>query len=303
MSYKNAILFTIVFISTLLVQSCVVENNDDSLQTDAKLVINSQSSPDGLWKINLSQTALSIDEIDFIENGSIRVEDLTNNQEIEFEYVGEGNYKSIGHIPQKGHNYELFVDTEQHGISTARTYVPTIGEITLKTSKQRDILGGAAIQIELSVDNISNQNNYYVWDVVNNESTPIANQIKLFNSSNVQNENELLTPDAPTAADPKGNGLVVFTESSDTGTFNASLIAAQAKDFEQNDQSPVFDKSFQIRIKAVSEDLYQHLKALNEYNQRNLPHSSSTFHKELYSNINNGYGIFGAYTEKIMFVN
>jgi len=303
MSLKHIISYNFLFLSALLLSSCVQESDGIDVIGEQDLVINSISSPAGLWKINLSQSALSIDDISFVDNAIVRIEDFTENQEILFEYIGDGNYKSIGRVPQKGHNYELFVETEQHGLSTSRTYVPSIGEIVLQTSEQRGVTGGVAMKLDLSISNIGSENNFYVWEIINEEGDETSSEIKIFNSSSIENDDDIFIPDAPSSIDPKGNGVFVFTEGTNAETFNTSLIAAQAKNTSSPGQSPSFDRTFEIRIKAVSEDLFEHMKSLNAYNESTLPHSSSTIHNDIFSNIENGIGIFGAYTEQIIIVN
>lgn len=275
--------------------SCVQESSPFSENDDTLLSVNSISSPEGFWYVELAETRSIFDDsntYNYLDGALIRLEDITSGQEITFEAIGEGKYQSVGHVPQKGHRYELFIDTDQFGTSISRTYVPDIGEVRLNISEERDISGGKAIDLELSISNPTSQNNFYVWEVFESD-------LFLFDSEAINNDEEILAFQNPNESlGPKGNGSLVFTDHADEeGAVNTNLIAALPISDGGDDNLSIANHSFKIKIRAVSEDLFNYLQSVDNLDAESIQ-QSSFYQSSTINNIENGVGIFGAYSEK-----
>ena len=290
----------------LLLTSCVKDSESNVEFGNQQLAITSISSPEGFWSLSLKETKSLFDSYQGyknVEDAVIRLEDITTGQEISFVHQDTGSYISVGHIPQKGHQYELFVETEKFGLSTSRTYVPSIGDAPIDKHEPQNVEGGQVLEFDLSIQSKATQNNFYVYEVLIDETSDRYKRLLIYNSEDIENYKEVFHPDTQTSSNPKGDGNVVFTSSFAIidSVSTSSIIIAQPSTSDGVPQVNVSEQPLKIKIKAVSEDLYQFLKAENEY-KRNSFIQSSNFQHSVENNIENGVGIFGAYTEGVITV-
>jgi hypothetical protein len=296
-------------LSTLLIVLCVlsscqkdVEYNDGDYQ--AKLVLNAVFSPDELWNIHLCKTNSIFEENnpdDKFINATIRIEDLTDNSEIQFEQLEDGSYQSIGFTPKQGHSYEIFVDSEEYGQVYSSTYVPTVGALGEYQVETVNFKGQDVYKIDLEITDLPYQENYYVWEVV--EDSENDQSIKIFSGDDISSIEDAIDQNAPATFNPKIKGDFVFvqgtvTEDNANDFFNTSLIAIASNGLDSNgnlNPGSISDHQIKLKVRALSKDLFMHLKSLDELSAIN---SSNNEPGAIYSNIQNGYGIFGAFNEK-----
>ena len=296
-------LSTLLVVLTVL-SSCQKDFNIDDEDYQAKLVLNAVFSPDNLWNIHLCKTNSIFTEnnnSNIISGANIRIEDLTENAEIQFEELEDGSYQSIGFTPQQGHSYEIFVDSEEYGQIYSSTYVPTVGDISNIQVQTVNLRGQAVYKIDLEITDLPSQENFYVWEVL--EDLDSEQSIKLFSGDDISSIEDAIDQNAPVTFNPKIKGDFVFVqggESEDTSSdfFNTSLfaVAANGLDSEGNpNPGSISDQKIKLKVRAVSKDLFMHLKSLEELSSIN---SSNNQPGSIYSNIQNGYGIFGAFNEE-----
>jgi len=161
--------------------------------------------------------------------------------------------------------------------------------------------GQAVYKIDLEITDLPSQENFYVWEVL--EDLDSEQSIKLFSGDDISSIEDAIDQNAPVTFNPKIKGDFVFVqggESEDTSSdfFNTSLfaVAANGLDSEGNpNPGSISDQKIKLKVRAVSKDLFMHLKSLEELSSIN---SSNNQPGSIYSNIQNGYGIFGAFNEE-----
>jgi len=296
-------LTTLLCTILLVLSSCQKDLNysDDNYQ--AKLVVNAVFSPEDLWSIHLCRTNSIFENRDIdlsVTDAVIRVEDLSDNTEIQFEHKGDGHYRSIGFTPQPGHSYEIFVDSEKYGKVYSSTYVPSVGEVSNINVETVQFKEQSVYKIDLEITDLPFQDNYYVWQVV--AETEEDRSLKIFAENDISSIEDAIEENAPLTFNPKTKGEMVFSETettSDSGgeQFNTSIFAVPPQSSAQASEGNDVEFKIKLKLRAVSEDLFLHLKSLEELNLINSSNNQPTV---VYSNIQDGYGIFGAFTEEII---
>ena len=293
----------ITFISCLtLFLSCEEEISLSSETSQRKIVINSIISTDSTWNVNLSYSQSIFDngDFDYIQAASVKVTNLTNEQSFFLKNVGEGDYQR-GLKPNEGHTYELEITTHEGETARAVTYVPSVLQVEVMKKDAVDENGKNTIEIDIEIEDNPEEENFYVWEIVETRiieaeivEEPINIDFELaaeHDSTEVDSElkslNSLLF-----ISDDNFNGKKYSTKL----TLGNDVInkGEEGGDDVNNLEVP----RFSLKIMAVSKDLYEYLRTYELSKQNEIQISSISQPVNVYSNIENGYGIFGGYNLK-----
>ena len=88
-------------------------------------------------------------------------------------------------------------------------------------------------------------------------------------------------------------GTTTNIETTNTNITDNVIVATQGSQ-ALNGKKPIF----QLNVRAVSSELYEYLQTYETYRQSNIKNTSVVSPSEIYSNIENGTGIFGGYNLK-----
>ena len=282
---RNLILFIIIILFTSSCRKLVEDNFDDF---ERKATINSFLTTDSLLQVHLSETGtIGEGEILYIENADVTmyIDDLP----VELIYQRKGIYSSTEIV--KPNTYYLCEIIHNNESVTASCYIPS-----------KPILNS----VEVSED---------AWLNENSELSPIVS-FELQNSANdslyfegfmtvlteVVNVNydtitwDIISSDTSYSKEG-GYSIGLFSNINESANTITKNIPFSLMSFSF--PKPVYLYVFEVR--AVSKSAYKYMQSMELYNLGANPEFGSTTPPpyNLYSNVNNGYGIFGGYSSTI----
>jgi len=259
------------------------------------LYVEAYINPSSDFEVKVMHTAHALEEkVDegYVGNAKVTVKDFNTVETFTFEYVGNGIYKSIGASPTTGGRYQLQVEAEGYETCISATYVPLMGDITLHNLDIEITDTGENVIISFEPDIPAGLDNYLAWKFLYTGSTVAG-------GGNNQEGQYGETFAGSNGGTSKDYNFIPKQEAVSDGSTEARIITISAPRTSLPNYSPeqAFDGSeLSINVVAVSEQLYTYM--LNEKNET-YPISSITGNGSAnYSNIVDGYGIFGGFNEK-----
>ena len=269
----------IIFFAGLSLSSCdeplFVSNTGEEV-----LVLNSILQVDKTIVIQLSKTRAILDAtdyIDWIRNADVYLTCGSTNGEELLEYIGDGNYISQ-HNAQFGETYSVEIIHSKYNNVRASAVMPnkTEGTVVYKGNT------GAEANFELDIlDKV--KDNFYIWEMVKKNGEDLS-IVKIF-STDQKTDNIL--PDET----QKRNKIFLQGSRTDDG-FPDIVSSFSAENIVEGDLT-----STQVRLLTVNKDMYKYFKSLELY-RNSINNSLEPI--EIYSNVENGLGIFGAYSETVI---
>ncbi|NNL91276.1 MAG: DUF4249 family protein [Saprospiraceae bacterium] len=312
--------------------SCESRRAFEADEFEREIVLNSIISTDSTWNVKLSYTKSIFDDADFslISDANVRVINQSSGQSFFLEQKSPGLY-CRGVNPFEGHEYSLIVDVPNNPQVRATTYVPSVLDVSVISQAVLDQNGLETIEIDIEIEDDPGEKNYYVWEI-----SPFTYEERLDNTEEIEipeihtiqplqsvegetsptNERLNVSPEdtyAVTAIDDsqsdssdKQTSLSSPSFISDSGKTGGKIlnrlvvnndilkgIVEGSSNAETNGQ-PIF----QLTVMAVSDDLYEYLQTYENYKQTAVKNTSGSSPSDLFSNIENGLGIFGGFNVK-----
>ncbi len=303
----------------ILFTSCERDLNLD-IDFESKLVINSTFSPGEQWLVHVSKTGNILDDeerIENIPNADVFIRNKETNQEFDLNYVGNGNYMSLEDVPSEGIDYELVVSAEGFDeVCSSNKISPNPIIADLDTTELFLPDGQKALKIVFDILDESSEENYYIWDLVIEISDPSDISGESVSIQGILETEDSNVDDVSNPDDRTGHGRIFLSDDAFNGTrYNTSFInivdeTNYVKDGnEQNggsgsngggQLSDDAEYTYKLRVLSVSKDLYEYYKSIDIYKWNSDVNSNLSQPTQIYSNIKNGYGIFGAYNQQII---
>ncbi len=336
-------------LTLILIYSCEDRREFEVNDFEKEIVLNAIISTDSIWNINLSYTKSIFDDTDFeqINNASVKIKDLSNGQSFFLDTKKTGNYTRDLN-PVEGHEYEINVNIPSRQEIHAITYVPSVLEVDVVSNLVIDENGNENIEIGLEITDNPNEENYYVWELLEvdpkyfneTKAAPISTKYEEepvdnvtpedpidtdgggINPGNIGNTNGTLTAgdifsfntlqDDSEYQSKSLNDPSFFSESDvKAGKIANKLILASSLISSINDNYVINESGtieeervplFELKIMAVSSDLYDYLRTYQQYKRSEIINSSFADPIIIHSNIRNGLGIFGGYNLKSFYI-
>jgi hypothetical protein len=277
-----------------LISNCTKPIEIDLPNIAPKLTVNSfVGLNDSIFVyINLSQSKASENKLDtgfvVLDTAIITMTDAVGNT-VEFEetYWKGGEYRGFELIQNSG-LVTIQVETEDYEIATATATIPTKTIIDTVFHQDSVSLFNDEYYGEIQINFRDNPNevNYYA--------------VELFEYWNSKNTWEIRSPSQSTSDD-----LILFNHFGKV-FFNDETINGQAYTLKLGYGSDVFnnwkinDAPLKIVLYTIDFPYFEYTKGLNKaFNNQDNPFSEPTL---IYSNINDGVGIFGGYVIDSMVV-
>ncbi|HPQ20412.1 MAG TPA: DUF4249 family protein [Saprospiraceae bacterium] len=299
-----------------------------------RIVLNSIFSSDSSWVVNLSTTKNAFDpESTFneIDDAEVEIFDVMGNKLCSLYNQGKGNYTNINFYPVDNQLYTVKVHHSVLGDVEASSMTPSKPDVENVEWVEGTIENSRNISFELINNEYSDE--VYIWDIVTiNESTNVTSNYAIPNilipEKNKNTFNFTVNSGASIITDPR-----VLTESKENlGKNIVNISYNQSNDDDaimvifSNDSSggnsgegngdggnnggdddhngsngnnsgkDLTNAKKYVRLMTVSNELYQYFVSLENYYKNQYVGSSINSQNEIYSNVNNGFGIFGAYT-------
>lgn len=277
-------------LSLLVLFSCEKEIPLEAEQVQPRIVINSQFEAGDSIFINLSESR----DILYNQNGALPnitdgnavLQDASGNDLATFTHLTDGNYYVSNPFPLPGETYQIKVNKTGFTEVTSSTFVPsplTINSIDTVTVNNK-------MEITVSFSDDGSQSNYYAISAISFavdsfEVSPGVIETYVYESY------WMCTKDfnvAGAVADEEGEYCSDEFLISDAG-FNGQTYSLKFTKYldEMGDD-------LVIVLKSVSEDMYKYKVSMSKY----LEVQGNPFAEpvQVYSNVNNGFGIFAGYS-------
>lgn len=297
---------------TIILLSCTKEVSYNIPTSESVIIINGIFSSDTVLELAISENST----LEPISNAKVLL--YQNAQERDtLSLSDKGHYTLPKHLLSHNQSYTIEVSTDAYGLTSASSEIPS--PVLLTSVTQTDSTGftvdnqSPLANIEITFDDSPDVNNFYEISVV-----------RLIDSTDLTIDSTLLNYGFITHKQYAENILTLF--SSDPAILEQGF-SAKAKAFQLNqdqiffnddtfqgktktisfDYIPYYEMSslyakrrtFRIEFRAISKEYYNYVKSWRISkqlsNQTDLWRSSDSY-IQLYSNINNGFGIFAGYT-------
>jgi len=262
------------------------------LQPEQLLVANALFSPDTTWQVQLTTTAPlnRLKEISPITNGVITVKDVERNSTLTLQHQQEGWYTSSQERPIATTNYQLSVQVDGYNSLQAIDQIPQAFKASIEqydTVTYRNVLG---YNFGLRIEDNPTAANYYlitITYIIERDGyvyTIPTGHFSLDNNSD--NEDIELDHDRLTKSylrDVNFNGQAYLTSVIGTDTL--------LNYFNELDKIKAI-----IQVKSISEVGYEYEKSIEIFRL-----SGDDIFIEpirIFSNVDNGLGIFAGYVEQ-----
>jgi len=266
--------------------------NIDDFSSDE--TVNCLLTPDSLFYVELSWSV----KVDFTgEFSPINDAEVLINREgavNQLEFIGEGSYGSTQN-PSEAKTYAIEVKTQEGVVLTASTTVPvkpTVEVTALPDKREQEIIDETynTSAYSITIDDHPDKKEFY-WIAVQNSR----------NFYNDFQQEKIIDTDLKTGDDFNRESTTYYPDMGYTYSFyirlDDELWQGSSREFNIR-----FDGNFsqKDRICVIAADVHldHYLKsALLQYNQKNLDDAPIFFIPiNMYSNIENGKGIFGSYS-------
>ena len=286
MNTKNITILIVILISLI---SCEKEIPLKQDEVKPRIVINSAFTADSACFIQLSASGSVLEnenELPNIDNATAELFDANQNLLGEFTHINGGYYYLPSFLPTAGQSYSLEVNAPEFETATSTTYIPEpIQIIQVDTTTA---IPDNQIQFNITFKDNVNKKNYYGLSIIRHtevyDSLSGINYIldnKYFYTNEVYVENG--TNDF---GSEKYDQIFLFNDES----FNGQTVNFEATHNLANE-----NQIFTVILTNLSEDLYKYKSSYIEY--WNTQDNFFAQPVQVYSNVENGFGIFAGYTE------
>ncbi len=287
--------FSFVLMFTSCEEDFVLVKKDFTSQ----LVVNSIFKPDQKWIVHVSTSRNILDpnsQIKNIENADVVIIEKKSGYKIYLEHKGDGIYSTDYYPPQIDKTYELVIEVPGYKTVKAASKVPKNANIV---NIMKDVVSERVSTVNFQVKDVTKQ--YLIWNFITvkgktgNPESEFTGIPKSFIYSFMDYNRSL--------ASFTLNGSDVYTSD---GTFSSSVV--DGKEDDTSDENPnetdapnVNDtdefKNY-LRVVTASSDLYNYYKSVERFLSAGNHNSSFSNSPEIYTNIENGIGVFAGYTEQ-----
>lgn len=254
------------------------------------LVANAIVSTDSIWHVQLTQSAPLEAEINFpsINKGQIIIKDITEGTAIELIPQSNGIYISDTQSPEANHSYQLIAMAEGYPTIQATDQMPTPFKATVNSFETSTYQQRNNYLFDITIEDANNKTNFYLIAITYEfdlGSQYIVEPAGHF-SFDPNSDNEQVVPNHSSLKqsylpDYNFNGQNYTTQ---VGTTSPSL--------EQIDSATKV--LARIHIKSISAAGYQYELSVERF--ENIADDLFTDPIGVFSNIENGLGIFAGYT-------
>jgi len=282
---RNLVLFFLLVFSLF---SCEKELDMDIPANEPKIVVNSFINPDSTFRLHLSESShvLSNDVLPAIIGGTVELyEELTLIETLAD--LGNGYYSS-NKKPQSGKKYSIKVTKSGFKTITSSDAVPfpvTMSGLDTGVAMEH---GTEMREVKLTIDDPAESNYYnlrlysFTEEYRYNSSTNLIDTLNKFSELYFSSEDVIFQ-------ESHGTLGAVFTDE----LFNGKKYSLKVKVSSAQYGSYTKGKKIHVVLNNLSKEHFLYLQSLQKYNFSNDPFSQPV---RVYSNILNGFGIFGAFT-------
>lgn len=264
------------------------------------IVVNSIFKPEHKWVVHVSTSRDMLNaksEIKNVENANVVIVEKLSKYKIYLDHKGNGIYSADYYPPQPDKTYELYVEVPGFKTVKAESIAPKKANIV---NISKDVVDKKVSSVNFEVKDESNK--YLIWNFITSKNgsgyidsnytgNPKSFIFSFFNYS-----------DALSSFSNTGNDAF-----SSDGTFTSNVIdeddTSEIIDSNPNPDGSGKSEEFVIkrylRVVTASNNMYSYYKSVEQFLSASNHNSSFSNNPKIYSNIENGLGIFAGYTEEL----
>lgn len=280
----------------LVISACESDLHLENGNSKSKIVLNALLTPDSQALVHISSTRDVLNpqsKIINLTSANVKVYDLTLGQEYKLYHSSNGNYGSDNFFPRNGSRYRIEVEHEGFETIVAETNVPLPVIISdVITQSVKDSKNSFKINVQFK-ELDGNSENFYIWEVVPNDLDIVIDintglsrgkgGILLRTDAEIEN-----TIDSETIQD---RHIIMNTRNTaQDGLYSANFVASASSLISTE------ENNLQMRSMAVSKEMYQYVRSRNLASSASQSNSNISQPLNIYSNIENGLGIFAGYS-------
>ena len=287
-----------LILSALTLSNCTKEIEFDAQDIAPRIVVNSLFTNDSIWSAHISRSVGVLETTSYttIDNASVNIFDDNANLVTTLTHQGDGLYTSpTGVTPQANQSYTIEASASGYESVNASNSIPSavpIYQLDTVTSTNSD--GETILEATITFQDPPNISNYYMLEVF---------VTGMYYDEWEQDSIEIREPLQISCDDINVETVNRFN----FGGFENTYLYLMLKDqnFDGENYSLTFsvinyaelkemDLFGEIRLVNTSEEYFNYLKSFNMY-QRTINNPFAT-PVQVYSNVNNGMGIFAGGT-------
>ena len=297
-----------LILSALTLSNCTKEIEFDAQDIAPRIVVNSLFTNDSIWAAHISRSVGVLETTSYttIDNASVNIFDDNANLVTTLTHQGDGLYTSpSGATPQANQSYTIEASASGYESVNASNSIPSavpIYQLDTVTSTNSD--GETILETTITFQDPPSVSNYYMLEVLVT-GTWINNEWEWDTVANewVADTIEFREPLQISCDDINVETVNRFN----FGGFENTYLYLMLKDqnFDGENYALTFtvinyaelkdmDLFGEIRLVNTSEEYFNYLKSFNMY-QRTINNPFAT-PVQVYSNVNNGMGIFAGGT-------
>ena len=294
---KNLLPLLLIF-SALTLSNCTKEIEFDAQDITPRIVVNSLFTNDSIWAAHISRSVGVLETTSYttIDDANVNIFDANANLVTTLTHQGNGLYTSpTGLTPQANQSYTIEASASGYESVNASNSIPSavpIYQLDTVTSTNSD--GETILEATITFQDPPNISNYYMLEVYvtgtwinewEEDTIEIREPLQIScDDINVETVNRF------NFGGFENTYLYLMLKDQNFDGENYSLTFSVINYAELKDM----DLFGEIRLVNTSEEYFNYLKSFNMY-QRTINNPFAT-PVQVYSNVNNGMGIFAGGT-------
>ena len=274
--------------------SCEVDYVIEQDEFVPQVVVNSVFTENKPFQVHLSFTRHIFDknkEIRIIPDAKVTITEKATGRTAELLHQGDGIYSYAFFTAKSDYTYELNVLVDGYNPIKAVSRVPLKVRNVNVITESIVLDDKEALQIRF---NIKDQNSaYFIWNWISaNPKNPIDSSVFSTPDKLVQEVNKVRNLNL------KGDDDTNIGFKDDGNEYKKSFVYTNDDTGSSASGSPSENEKYYLRIMSLSKEMYDFYLSFEKYVNDNNQISSISYLPKVYSNIENGLGVFAGYSQK-----
>ena len=297
-------IYLVLVVSLLF--ACTKELPYPDLLNEDLLVMNGLISPETGVNIQLSQSCHITDvdcELNVLENANVFLKDESGNVLTELKHQSKGVYTAQGFEIDYNKNYSVEASSAGLQTITSKTIIPKSFSCKMISNDEQEYQGYLCRTFNIEIEDNPDETNYYLingWvDILNgehnNDGDFDANGYQEphtgFLTKDINAENKSLTSTIDIV--PYTLSFVFLKDENFNGETYPLEFGLHDEDLNRGQYQEL---EAHISVKSVSKELYEYYRSIQLHNLTAANPLGEP--QQIFTNIENGIGIFGGFTEK-----
>ncbi len=283
---------TLFYIVLLFILGCDEPIFIEDLNIPKKFVLNAVNQPDSTWKMHLSLSSDLTDSMGINYTQALPVLKTPSGDILgEFSHDSIGYYTLNGLTPNEGSSYKIHVESTDFEAIEAECYIPLNPIPTSAIIEKGIYLNDSVFIVDLTINDRAEEENFYLINIKAVQITNTPETILQLYTLDPNTENRELVDETI------GLRHIFLPDFAFNGNSYTTTFYVNFNNLLVN-QIPDYPFCLQISLQSLNYDLYHYIKTYYQYISRdNFAIFNSSQEIQVHGNVENGFGIFGGYSE------